>query len=292
MKKKIFAALLAGVLMVGASTAAFAGASAVKMFYNGKEIKTDTGPLNMNGRILAPVRALAEAMGATVTWDKESNQVNITNSDQSVQIANLERALAPETSLEAVNSWAEGIKTRNGAWQYAVMTPDLKKASYDEFEAMGWSTGTSSPWVKSYEIKEVGKTDDSVYRYTVKFTWTDSTDATSENVQYVTVKNIDGTWLVDSIDNLAIKGEITKINAGDNKKINSVFVKGSAAKDGMYEEATALIGEKTKVYQGNTAVELKAEDLKVGSLVEVFFEPGPMILIYPPQAVAKEIRVF
>lgn len=292
MKRKLFTVLLAGVLIVSLSTVAFAGASVVKMFYNGQEIKTDTNPLNLNGRILAPVRALAEAMGATVTWDKDSNQVNITGNDQSVQIANLERALAPKTSLEAVNSWAEGVQMRNGAWQYAVMTSDQKKVSYDDFAAMGWSTGTSSPWVKSFEVKELGMMDAGTYRFSVKFTWTDSTNSTSVTAQYITVKNMDGTWLVDSIDNLAVKGEITKINLASAKDVESIFVEGSGSTEAMYDQATAIIGAETKIYQGNTNVVLKADALKEGTSVEVFFKDGPMIMIYPPQAEAAEIRVF
>ncbi len=291
MKRKLFTTLLAGVLVVGLSTAAFAGAPAIKMFYNGKEIKSDANPLNLNGRILAPVRALAEAMGATVTWDKESNQINIAGNDQSVQISNLERALAPKTGQEAVESWAEGVRTRNGAWQYAVMTPDLKKASLEDFVSFGWVTGTSSPWVKSFEIKELGKPDDNTYRYSVRFIWTDSTNSTSETTRYIVAKNIDGTWLVNDINNLAVSGEITKINLASSKDIESVFVEGSM-KEAMYEQATAIIGQETKIYKGNTNEELKPEDLKIGSKVEVFFGPDPMIMIYPPQAIAKEIRVF
>ena len=63
-------------MIVSLSTIAFAGGS-IKMFYNGQEIKADTNPININSRIYMPVRALAEAMGAKVNWDKESNQVNI-----------------------------------------------------------------------------------------------------------------------------------------------------------------------------------------------------------------------
>ena len=292
MKRKLFTALLAGVLIVSLSTAAFAGGSVVKMFYNGKEIKADASPVNMNGRILAPVRAIAEAMGATVTWDKESNQVNITGSDQSAQISNLERALAPDTSLKAVSSWAEGVKTRNGALQYAVMTPDLKKDSYEGFASMNWSTGTSSPWVKSFDVKEIGKTDENTVRYAVNFAWTDSTSEVSEDVQYVTVKNLDGTWLVDSVYFMSTKGEIKAILPGEDGKIGKISVKGAAAKEWRFEESTAVIGGETKIYKGNTNVELKAEDLKEGSQVEVYYGFGPMILIYPPQVDAKEIRVF
>ncbi len=290
MKRKLFTALLAGTLIISLSTIAFAGGS-IKMFYNGQEIKTDRSPININGRIFAPVRALAEAMGAKVSWDKDSNQVNITGNDQSMQIARLETALAPKTALDAVNSWAEGVQTRNGAWQYAVMTPDLKKASYDDFVSMYWSTGTSSPWVKSFEVKDQGKQGDTAYRYSVKFTWTDSTNSTSESTQYITVKNLEGTWLVDSIKNLDLKGKITKVGTSGENLIDSIFVEGSGT-EAVYEQGTALLVDGTKIYNGNTSEELGADALKVGTQVEVYYKDGPMIMIYPPQGPAAEIRVF
>ncbi len=291
MKKKFFTILLAGTLVSALSTAAFAGVPDIKMFYNGKEVVSDSGFLNRNGRILAPVRAVAEAMGARVTWDKESRQVHITGNDQSVQIANLERALAADTGLKAVSSWAEGVRTRNGAWQYAVMTTDMKKTYYEEFVSSGWVTGTSSPWVKNFDIRELGNTDESTYRYAVTFTWTDSTNSTSEATQYLTVKNLDGTWLVDSIDYLAVRGKITRVDTANAKDVESIFVEGSY-KEATYDQATAIIGAETRIYRANTGMDLKGGDLKQGMEVEVIFGPDPMIMIYPPQAVAKEIRIF
>ena len=291
MKRKLFTALLAGVMVISLTTAAFAGAS-VKMFYNGREVQSNASPININGRIYAPVRALAEAMGANVSWDKDSSRVQITGNDQSMQIMRLESALAPKDNLDAVNSWAEAVQTRNGAWQYALMTPDLKKANYDDFASMNWSTGVSSPWVKSFEVKELGKPDDNTYRYSVAFTWTDSTNTTSESTQYVTVKNTDGTWLISAIDNLSVKGKITKVNYASAKDVESVFVESDGSTEAMYQQATAIIGADTKIYKGNTNEELKSEDLKIGTKVEVVFSSDPMIMIYPPQAIAKEIRVF
>lgn len=199
MKKRVFAALIAGVMVVGMSGIVFAGAS-IKLFYNGMEIQTDASPVNINGRIYAPVRALAEAMGATVNWDPQSNQVNVTGNDQSVRIENLERALAPVSTLDAVTSWAQGVQERNGAWQYAVMTPELKKTSLEDFVSCNWVTGVSSPWVKSFKITALNDTEENTGRYSVTFTWTDSTNSTSESTQYITVRNVDGTWLVDSIE--------------------------------------------------------------------------------------------
>jgi hypothetical protein len=291
MKKRLILTLTAGILVVGLSTVAFAG-NTIKMFYNGYEIKADASPVNLNGRIYGPVRAIAEAMGAKVTWNKESNQVLINGNDQSRQIESLEYALAPKSNLDAVNSYAEGMKTRNGAWQYAVMTPELQKKSYDEMISSNWHTGASSPWIKSYEAKEISKIDENTYYYSVAFIWTDSTNSISESTLYFTVKNIDGTWLVDSVNNLDVKGEITKTNLNDKNKIVSVFVENKAENGAAYQQALVIIGEKTKIYKGYTNVELTADSLKMGTKVEAFFVDGPMLMIYPPQATAEVIRVF
>lgn len=45
---------------------------------NGKEIETDVEPVNVNGRILVPVRAIAESLGCKVEWDGTNNTVSIT----------------------------------------------------------------------------------------------------------------------------------------------------------------------------------------------------------------------
>ena len=290
MKKKLFTALMAGVLVVSLSTAVFAGSS-IKIFYNGSEVQSKTAPININGSIFAPVRALAEAMGAKVNWDAASGQVNITGNDQSSQISNLERALAPKSSLEAANAWAEAVQTRNGAWEYAIMTPELRKASYDDLSSMGWMEGASSPWVKSFAVKEAGKPDEGVLRYAVTFTWTDSTNAMYDSTQYITVKNTEGTWLVDAIEKIGVKGEITSVSLGDDNKVRSVFVKGKSA-EASFEEADVIIEADTKIYKGYTNTELKPEDLTVGTSVEAYFKDGPMLAIYPPRAGAAVIRVF
>lgn len=288
-RKRLVTALLAGAIIVGVTTAAYAG-SAIQLFYNGQEIKGDAAPVNINGKIYASVRAIAEAMGAEVNWDQDSNQIHITGNDKERQIAELERALAPKDGLEAVNSWAEALKQRNGAWQYAVMTPELKSASLEELASMGWTTGTSSPWVKEFKVKKIAETDRSV-RYSVTFTWTESTGSLSNSVVFVTVRKQDDAWLVSLLESLDVKGEITEISK-DGSALSSFFVKGKAGFGGTYEEAKVILGKNTKIYQGYTETELKTDSLKAGTHVEVDFKDGPMLMIYPPQAEAAVIRVF
>ncbi|MCA1993331.1 MAG: hypothetical protein LDL41_15015 [Coleofasciculus sp. S288] len=68
------------------------------------------------------------------------------------RIRMLESALAPQTAEEAVLTWARGVKTRNGALQFAVFSPELRSKREADYVAANWVTGASSPWVESYKI--------------------------------------------------------------------------------------------------------------------------------------------
>ncbi len=47
------------------------------VFFKNREVKFDTPPVIKEGRTLIPVRAITEAMGATVTWNSEEKLVTI-----------------------------------------------------------------------------------------------------------------------------------------------------------------------------------------------------------------------
>ena len=79
---------------------------------------------------------------------------------QQRRIMLLEHALAPQTAQEAALTWAKGVKTRNGALQFAVLSGELRSKKATEYTNLNWVTGASSPWVSSYKIsnqKQVGK---------------------------------------------------------------------------------------------------------------------------------------
>lgn len=44
---------------------------------NGNMLKMDVEPINIDGRVLVPVRAIAEALGCTVSWDDKNKTVLI-----------------------------------------------------------------------------------------------------------------------------------------------------------------------------------------------------------------------
>jgi hypothetical protein len=59
-------------------SATFALASSpIKLIVNGKEVVCDVSPQNINGRVLVPARFVAEALGATVSWDAPNQSVVI-----------------------------------------------------------------------------------------------------------------------------------------------------------------------------------------------------------------------
>lgn len=70
----VFFSLLAG-LFTGAAPA---GAEGIHISVDGRELALDEPPIIQDGHVLAPVRALAEALQATVTWNEGTSEVIIT----------------------------------------------------------------------------------------------------------------------------------------------------------------------------------------------------------------------
>ena len=138
---------------------AFAANDSIQMIVNGNRIDADVPPEVKNGRMLVPIRWVAEALGAHVHWDEENRTVNIDGPRIEVgmktsteQLTMLERYFAAETPLEAVETWAEGVKDRNGAVQFAVFSPALQQRARSSYERIHWVTGISSPYVSTYSI--------------------------------------------------------------------------------------------------------------------------------------------
>ena len=291
MKKKVIVSMLVVALLFCSVTSVFA--HPIKIIFNGKEVKSDVSPQIINGRVLVPIRIITEKLGALVKWNDKHNRVDIDFEEiesQKNRISLLESALAPKDPLAAAKTWAEGVKTRNGALQYAVMSPQLREKLYAEFVGLNWTTGTSSPWIASYEINELSKINKETYRYEVLFTYTDSTKSSFTETTYITVANYDGNWLVSSLERIDIKGEITKVTY-DKGRVKSIFVEGDADSREGYDKANVLIVSDTKIYDGYTDKELAPRVLKEGVEVEVTFTDDPVAMIYPVTAEAKIIRV-
>lgn len=199
------AAVLAVLITLIAGIAAFAD-EPVKLLVNGKEIKPDVLPQVINDRTMVPVRWVAEALGLDVEWDQDARTVKISSLRNDRRIAGLEEALAPKTPQEAADTWAEGVKTRNGALQYAVMSDKLREIYRADFEGAHWSTGVSSPWVDSYEVINQSE-NNGTYEYEVRFHLMTSTGDAGYSTSRITVVSSGTTgqwaeekWCVDEIN--------------------------------------------------------------------------------------------
>ncbi|WP_019119604.1 stalk domain-containing protein [Brevibacillus massiliensis] len=86
--KKITSTLLAGFVILSGTWVSAAANSDITLMINGQKVQTDI-PLQMvKGRTLAPVRAVAEHLGASVKWDENQHTVFITKGNQKPNITN------------------------------------------------------------------------------------------------------------------------------------------------------------------------------------------------------------
>ena len=75
--KKILCVILSALLLLSALPALAAGE--IKVVVNGEEIYFDQPPVVQNGRTLVPIRGVFEALGYTVSWNGENQQITIAN---------------------------------------------------------------------------------------------------------------------------------------------------------------------------------------------------------------------
>ncbi|CAB3392034.1 copper amine oxidase N-terminal domain-containing protein [Kyrpidia spormannii] len=200
-------AVLGGVALVRLGLAA-GGALAspgIQLVVNQRPVSPSVAPQMVDGKVVAPVRDVAEALGATVSWNDgtQTVQVDLPQTDAlNRRIALLEQAVAPTTPQEAVQTWTKGVQGRNGALQYAVLSPALREQRKADFEGVGWVTGTSSSWVNEVRIGSGTQNSDGSWTFPVQFDWRTSADIGppadwSKIPSFpVTVQEIDQHWYI------------------------------------------------------------------------------------------------
>ncbi|OQB15291.1 MAG: hypothetical protein BWY15_00662 [Firmicutes bacterium ADurb.Bin193] len=104
----------------------------------------------------------------------------------------------PEKAIEV---WAEGLKTRSAALQYAVMTEALKDEYAMQLEKIfpNWVTGISSPWVSGYEIIKTEKTEDDGYIFYLVFNTETSAGPADSYKAIITVVKSNDFWQISQI---------------------------------------------------------------------------------------------
>ena len=79
-KKLSVAAVIFALFTAVMSFQIFASTDVITVFVDGEQINFDVDPVTENDRTLVPMRAIFEALGATVTWD-ETTQTAIAVKD-------------------------------------------------------------------------------------------------------------------------------------------------------------------------------------------------------------------
>ena len=76
LKRTIF--ILALVIAVFTSYSVVSALSNARVIINGEEAVFETMPIFRNGHIFVPLRGVAERLGASITWDRETNSISLT----------------------------------------------------------------------------------------------------------------------------------------------------------------------------------------------------------------------
>ncbi|GIO14156.1 hypothetical protein J19TS2_37110 [Cohnella xylanilytica] len=85
-KMKRWIALMVVLGIVAAGSNAYAKAGPFKLKVEGVPVNGDAAPIVSKGRVLIPLRAASEALGANVAWDPKANKVTVTKWAESVEL--------------------------------------------------------------------------------------------------------------------------------------------------------------------------------------------------------------
>jgi hypothetical protein len=92
-----FVGAAAGVLLLVLAITPAVAEAPIQVVVNGQTLVMDVEPVRVNGRVMVPARFVAEALGATVSWDDAGQRVVVTKDDQVPMLPPMPKALAPST---------------------------------------------------------------------------------------------------------------------------------------------------------------------------------------------------
>ena len=79
--RKVIITITCLMMLLGITQVAFAEEAAIKILLDGQEIAFDQSPIIKDGRTLVPMRAIFEAMGATIEWNGDTQTITGTKDD-------------------------------------------------------------------------------------------------------------------------------------------------------------------------------------------------------------------
>jgi hypothetical protein len=141
------------------------------------------------------------------------------------QIAQIENVLISSSPDEAIKLWGRGEQIRNGALQYAALSPQLRREADKSYDVRRnyWVTGGSSPQVGPITIEHRDKLSDTKIEYTLSYQEVTNqppyTTATEKMVVEKLLVNGREGWYITQILQSSIYGII-----GNKSPINTVDI--------------------------------------------------------------------
>lgn len=154
--------------------------------------------------VLSLLSVAMSTFAAATSGQEPASGSRISRQQLSAQISFFNDALSElgaASADEAARLWAEGHRTRNGVYQYAVSCHTLKQKLIDSWgspETNFWIIGTSSPWVTRYDIlskTEISKTEAA---YVVRYQWATSAGQEAPTTERLLLHQANGYWCVGS----------------------------------------------------------------------------------------------
>lgn len=129
---------------------------------------------NRHGHYYLPMDWLEYLFHALVDYNEATQELSIQTADINKvksEIALIEQTLLPTSAEVALKLYGRGLQTRNGALQYAALSPQLRQAADKSYHVRQnyWVTGFSSPWVGPISIESREIIDDTKVEYTISF---------------------------------------------------------------------------------------------------------------------------
>ena len=188
--KKSFSLAMASIISISSGGLAYASDN-INLNFNGQGYVPPPNTRVEDGHIMIPLKWIAEQLGAKVSWNDESNTVDIEVPENRIlqaQINSFMYGLKPRTSKEAVDTWLKGVKSRSGSIQYAVLSTDLQEKTYDKFSERYWTTGGSSPWINDIVFLKEESISDWKVEYTIKYNLKSSAGIEDSGEKIITVE--------------------------------------------------------------------------------------------------------
>ncbi|MDD4803054.1 MAG: stalk domain-containing protein [Syntrophomonas sp.] len=129
---------------------------------------------NRHNHYYLPMDWLEYLFNAQVNYDKTTHILSIQTpaiDKIKAEVERIEESLIPAIPDEAVKLWGRGEQTRNGALQYAALSPQLRSVAdkSSHVRQTYWVTGGSSPWVGPITIDKRYQISETRIEYTLSF---------------------------------------------------------------------------------------------------------------------------